>query len=170
MSLNQAATVHGVFIGTVSPVKDSCKRPGVRYFDGQLSDGKKSARMISFEPKLKTDVEKARERGEEVAITNCTVQESKRPGYEGLAIVANSRTTVVKSPKQFHVEKTTTECESVVNTKEIRTIAEIKDLAINQRVTIAGKVIAVQPRGVRQSRGVTLTKQEFTLADCTAVV
>ncbi len=51
-------------------------------------------------------------------------------------------------------------------------LQEIYDLAVNQRVTVAGKATSVQPREkvFVKSRSVTLTKQEFTLADCTAVI
>ena len=46
-----SATVHGVFIGEVSPVKHSRTKTDVRYFEGKLSDGKKTVWMVSFEQK-----------------------------------------------------------------------------------------------------------------------
>lgn len=46
---SQTATVHGV-VTHLSPLKTSRKNAGVRYFDGKISDGKRSVRMISFEP------------------------------------------------------------------------------------------------------------------------
>ena len=46
--------------------------------EGKLSDGKKTVQMVSFEPKLRATVEKAWESGEAVAVTNCSVQESKK--------------------------------------------------------------------------------------------
>ena len=42
-------TVHGIIVG-VSPVKSSKKRSDVKYFEGQISDGVKTMRLVSFEP------------------------------------------------------------------------------------------------------------------------
>ena len=39
---------HGVLVGELSPMKDSRSTVGVRYFEGQFSDGKKTVRSISF--------------------------------------------------------------------------------------------------------------------------
>ena len=45
----KGATVHGVLIGKLSPVKESRSTVGVRYFEGQFSDGKKTVRiMVEF--------------------------------------------------------------------------------------------------------------------------
>ncbi len=41
--------VHGVFIGSVFPDKESRTKVGVKYFEGKFSDGKKTVRVISFE-------------------------------------------------------------------------------------------------------------------------
>ena len=46
------ASVHEVHVGKLSSVKDSCTTVSVRYFKGQLSNGKKTVRIVSFEPKL----------------------------------------------------------------------------------------------------------------------
>ena len=35
----KGATVHGLLIGELSPVKESRSTVGVRYFEGQFSDG-----------------------------------------------------------------------------------------------------------------------------------
>ena len=56
-TLPSAVTVHGVVLGTVSPVKTSTLNRGVKYFDGTFSDGKKTLRMVSFEPKLRGQLE-----------------------------------------------------------------------------------------------------------------
>ena len=41
-------TVHGVLIGQVAPIKTSRKRTDVKYFEGQLSDGKKNCEIGVF--------------------------------------------------------------------------------------------------------------------------
>ena len=38
----------------VSPIKASRKNPDIKYFSGKITDGKKVARVISFDPKLIT--------------------------------------------------------------------------------------------------------------------
>jgi len=54
------ATVHGMVL-EVSPVKQSRNNPEVKYFSAKISDGKKVARMISLETKLRSALEKSRE-------------------------------------------------------------------------------------------------------------
>ena len=81
----KGATVHGVLVGHLSPVKESHGKAGVKYFKGKLSDGKKTLRIVSFEPKLLGDLERITNSGERVAVVNCSVQKSKRPGSEELA-------------------------------------------------------------------------------------
>jgi len=51
------ANVHRVFVGSLSPIKASRKNNKVKYFEGQLSDGRKTVRVISFEPKLRGQME-----------------------------------------------------------------------------------------------------------------
>lgn len=46
----------------------------MKLLEGKLSDGKQVLCMISFEPKLRAEVEKVRESREAVAIKNCSVQ------------------------------------------------------------------------------------------------
>ena len=63
------ATVHGVVM-EVSPVRPSRKNPEVKYFSGKLSDGQKVVRIISFEPKLRSVLDKSREERKPVALVN----------------------------------------------------------------------------------------------------
>ena len=71
-------TIHRTFIGDVSPIKTSRKRADVKYFDGWISDGEATVRVISFMPKLREDVERAYNAKEAVAITNCIVYRGAR--------------------------------------------------------------------------------------------
>ncbi len=126
----------------MSPVK--CSRTAkaeVKYFEGQLSDGKKTVRMVSFEPKLRAEVEQAQVSGEGVALTNCCVKESKKQGCDALEIVAGSRTTVVKSPKKYRIgEDVRCASASVCGSRDVLTLEEIKDLGEGQKVNVTGKV------------------------------
>ena len=62
MKPSKCATIHGMVVGSLSPVQTS-KRSSVKYFEGNLSDGKKVTRLISFEPKLREGLESMREKG-----------------------------------------------------------------------------------------------------------
>ena len=168
-----SATVHGVFIGEVSPVKHSRTKTDVRYFEGKLSDGKKTVRMVSFEPKLRATVEKAWEGGEAVAVTNCSVQESKKGGFDGMEIVASTRTAVVKSPKKFNIgDDVKSEASSLCGSVDLMAIEGVSGLAVNQRVNVTGKIQSVgeAEKVEARSRGGTLTKQDFVIADCTGAI
>lgn len=102
MTESTSAVVHCALVGPVSPVKCS-HSSNVEFFEARASDGKKTARLISFEPKLRDKLEKAQESKQEVAITNCSVQRNKRSGSKELEIVLGSRTSVIPSPKKFEV-------------------------------------------------------------------
>ena len=53
-----SGTVHGVLVGEVSPIKTSRKR-NVKNFEDQCSDGKKTVRLVTFEPKLRGQLDEA---------------------------------------------------------------------------------------------------------------
>ena len=57
---SSSATVHGVFVGAISPVKTSRKNSFVKYFESQLCDGKKTICVVSFEPKFRNEIEDAK--------------------------------------------------------------------------------------------------------------
>ena len=100
------ACVHGV-ISELSVVKESRKNSDVKYFNAKLTDGEKSVRMVSFEPKLREVMEKAKGNKEAVMVKNCVIKESTygsssvAPTYE---IVASSRSKIELSPKKFKFE------------------------------------------------------------------
>ncbi len=80
----QSATVHSV-VTQLSPVKTSRKNSSVRYFDGRMSDGKKSVRVV-FRPN--------KER-----CTGGCASGSK----EEMEIVTTNRSRVESSPRKFVV-------------------------------------------------------------------
>ena len=51
-----ARTFHGVVISELSPIKTSTKNSAVKYFDGRFSNGKKTVRLVSFDPKTSYSV------------------------------------------------------------------------------------------------------------------
>ncbi len=161
-------------VGELSPVKQSLTKSAIKYFDGQLSDGKRKVRLILFEPTLRAKMDNAQSQGEVIALTNCTVQQNKYSGSHELEIhvVAGTRTTLLQSPKKFRIDSDTIAAPSALGScraVDVRSLDHIADLAVDQQVNLTGKILAVHPpeKVVAKSRGQTLTKQDFTITDCT---
>ena len=68
-----SAVVHSVVV-EVSPVKKSKKDEKVKYFRGQISNGKESVRVISFQPKLRDAMCKSVEKKNSVCLVNCQMR------------------------------------------------------------------------------------------------
>ena len=51
---SNSASMEGIFLGNISPIKTRRNNAKVKYFEGQLSDGAKMVRFVSFEPKLRS--------------------------------------------------------------------------------------------------------------------
>ena len=171
MCESQGATVHGVVVGELSPVKDSRGKAGVRYFEGQLSDGKKTVRMVSFEPKLRSDLDRFRKSGKGVELVNCCIKRSKMSGGETLEIVAGCRSSVKPSAKKFRVDKEAAVL-SVSGVVDVKCLEEVKHLAVNQHVSVSGKVVSIETSEMVhvKARSITLKKEAFVLADGTGVI
>ena len=92
------ATVHRVFVGAVSPVKSSRKKSDVKYFEANLSDRDKTVRLVSFEPRLRAEVEEANKTRCQVSVSNCCVKQNRG---DALEILANNKSSIVSSPKNF---------------------------------------------------------------------
>jgi len=71
---SKSATVHGVVVGELSPVKTSSKNSAMKYFDGRFGDGTKTVRLVSFDPTLRTKFEDIRKSGGGVALENCMIK------------------------------------------------------------------------------------------------
>ena len=127
---------------------------------------KKLVRTISFMPKLREDVERARNAKEAVATTNWIVQRSKMEGRKNLEIVVGSHLSVQKSPKKFCIDdkKVQFQCDEGDAVK-VKSLDEIDQLAVYQRIAIKGKVQSVEKVKVH---GTMLDKQDVTIADATA--
>ena len=66
-----------MFVGPTSPIKTSRKNVQIKYFKGSLSDGSKAVRFVSFEPKLRPQIEQAREDLRRVSLSNCAVKRNR---------------------------------------------------------------------------------------------
>ena len=159
-------TVHGVMV-EVSPIKPSKKNPDVKYFSGKISDGNKVVRMISFDPKLRTALDKSKEEKKTVALVNCNIRESKFD-ESGLEIVTNSCTKVEHSPdpKRFKIDTANIE-KNFITELDISSLDEISSLSINQRINVSAKVISVGQLEEVTSKSTSrqLVKQECRISD-----
>ena len=129
--------LHGVVVDELSPVKTSSKNRSVKYFDGRFSDGKKTVRLVSFDPNLRNKLEEIRKSGGGLALQNCLVKR-KADNFE---LHVNNKSSVVSSPKKFKVSDDNVE--NGMSCPELRTLEELKDLAEHQRVSFTGKVISI---------------------------
>ena len=161
-------TIHGTFVGDVSPIKSSRKRADVKYFDGWISDKEATATVVSFMPKLRENVERACNTKEAIAITNCIVQRSKTEGCKNLEIVVGSHSNVQNPPKKFSIdnEKVQLQCDEGDAVK-VKPLDEIIQMAVHQRITIEGKVQSVEKIEKVKVRRTMLHKQDVIIADAT---
>lgn len=97
-----SAIVHGAII-EVSPIKQSRKNKDIKYFKAKLTDGKKVARMVSFEPAFHKEIQKFKDNEETVSVTNCNVKESL--DGEGFEVVIYNKSRISNSPKKFDIDK-----------------------------------------------------------------
>ena len=97
------AAVHGVVMN-LSPVKESKKNTSVQYFHGTISDGRKSVRVVSFDPPLRLSLQLSRTKRSSVAVVNCQVKTGR--GDSNVEIMATNRTKVEDSPRKFSLPST----------------------------------------------------------------
>ena len=167
--------INGI-VTQLSPVKKSRTNDRVRYFDGKLSDGKKTLRVVSFEPGLRAQMDKSLTEKSPVTIVNC--QEQKKTQYisangpDTLEILASKKSKVQSSPhKNFdlpeNLEALDPDCQPSVGIK----LSEIDDIAVGQHVCITGKVTKLDtPVPIQNRFGKVIRKQESVIADVTGQV
>jgi len=140
---SSCVNVHGTFVGALLPIKTSQKSSKVEYFEGQLSDGHKTIQVVSFEPKLCGQIEEAQEQKLGVALTNCSIKRSKVSGSNEFKVLLGNKTSILKSPKKFKIDKSYTEIAMSHCCPELRTLELLKDVAEHQHVSVTGKVLSV---------------------------
>ena len=170
------ATVHGVVL-QLSPTKVSKKNLRTKFFDGKISDGKRTTRVISFTPHLRTQLEKFRQSSSEVAIVNCSVQKEFEParratdGNPRYEVVLSSRTKLQESPRKFRMPENLQEIDPYA-AYTLRDLEELEDMADRQSVNALGKVVDVGDPGevTAASSSQPLQKQDVIIADSKAAV
>lgn len=161
--------VHGI-VTELSPVKKSRQNEKVQYFDGKLSDGKKTLRIVSFEPALRNKMDESRIQRTPVTIMNCQVKQKTKFVSENdtLEILASSKSKVQLSPHKLDLPEN---IESDLQPLSSINLDEIDDVSVGQYVAISGKVILLQEPATLQSRsGTDLRKQESIIADSTSQI
>ena len=130
-----STNVEGVFVGDLSPIKTSRRNPNVKYFEGQLSDGCKTVRFVSFEPKLHSKVNEAREDLRGVSLKNCAVKRS-RQGENELEVLVSSQTKIQNSPKKFKLDGETVK--GGLKSNKIVELEMLAEVSENQYVCLKG--------------------------------
>ena len=92
-----SGTFHGIVIGELSPIKTSSRNSAVKCFNGRFGDGKKTVRLVSFDPKLRTRLDEVKKSGCGVALENCLVKR-KADDFE---LHINSKSSILTSPKSL---------------------------------------------------------------------
>ena len=92
-----------MFVGPISPIKTSRKNTRIQYFKGSLSDGSKTVRFMSFEPKLRPQIEQAREDLRGVSLSNCAVKRNRGDKE----VMVSNQSKILDSPKKFKVDQST---------------------------------------------------------------
>ena len=164
--------IHGV-VTQLSPVKVSKKNENVRYFDGKVSDGKKSMRVVSFDPVLRHQTDEARLNKSPIAIVNCQVKEKTEFNFgnsSAFEILATNRFKVEASRHNFDLSQDL-EITDQDEAPLAISIMEVDDISTGQHVCVSAKVVQLDtPIPVHNKSGQLLHKQECILADESAKI
>ena len=155
VSTKDCITVHGV-VTELSPIKTSTGK-NVKYFTGKLSDGNKTLRMVSFDPKLRPQLLNSYTHKKGVAMAECAIKEASSGGtFEILA--SQRRSSVEDSPKKFSLSA---DLRSIDPDKSMEVhIEELETLVVNQHVSIHAKVLSVaEPEEVESKKKLAFTAQ-----------
>jgi hypothetical protein len=159
------AMIYGL-ITELSPVKKSKKNPQVEYFDGKLSDGQKSLRMVCFKKDLHSNIAKAKEEKSIVTLTNCRVKSSA--GQNQLEILLTDTSRLLPATKSFDIDgiEVDTALKTETPAMEVSSLLDLDNIVDNQVITIVVKVVIVRSfETVTTKDGRILKKQDCTVAD-----
>lgn len=155
--MSKKARVHGV-LTSLSPMKNSAAGT-TKYYDGQLTNGKKNLRLVGFDAKVHQRLRAFLESKAPVAISNCEIKESKYSSE--LELVVRNSSDPQTSPVKFDAQLS-----KLAQDKDGGkiTLSELPMLSNFQKVSIRVKVIFVNdPEEVKRG----LTKQECVIGDAT---
>ena len=161
----QNASVHGVIVD-VSPIHSTKRYSARKYFSACITDGKETLKFVCFNPALRPNVEKMRQRKKPCTIKNCTIKCSTYPPTAGdFELQYTDKTTkIVANPKKkFEILND----QIYTSSRVLEQLSELEDAIKGQIVTVCGKISSItDPEDVVQrSSGSKFQKQECTLAD-----
>ena len=133
MEEGKGVSVHGIPV-YVSPVNESSRTQGVRYFEAKLSDGKKCARVKSFDPSHRDAIKKAEENQEVVLLANSTAKKKSFSSETEIHLDKNS--TLLESPRKISLG------DVVPFTKAVK-IADIVKASVGQNLDVTFKVVEI---------------------------
>ena len=149
--------VHGVPVA-VSPKKKSRKNESITYFDGEVSDGKKTVRVVSFNPSLHSKMKEAEESLSNIAFSHADIKKSGRSGEP--EVFLTSKSEVGASLRKVGVVKPR-------ESKPAIKIADLSDVSVGQSVNVILKIVSVEDsQKITKKDGNELVKQDVSVGDC----
>ena len=100
---------------------------------------KKTVRMVCFTPKLRPQLELHREKKIAATLIGCSIKEAQND----FELLASDRTTVEASGKKFSLPSNLKEIDSSAPVY-VKSVDDVEKTAINQHITVIGKVVAVE--------------------------
>ena len=143
------AKVHGV-LTSVSPMRKSAS--GCGYFDGRLSDGEKSLRIVGFDTKVQQKLMDFHSWKEPVALLNCEIKQGKYSS--NLELHMRKTTELQKSPAKLDADVQP----DLIMLDELPQLDQYQTVSVNVKVLIV-KIEEEVKRG--------LMKQDCTVGDTT---
>ena len=152
--------VHGIPVN-VSPTKESRSTKGVYFFEAQLCDGKKCARVVSFDVSHRPAMKKAEEGQAVVALSNSNVKKSSFSSE--LEVHLHKWSKVISSPLKMSLGDT----EAVLQSTKTVKVSDIGLLKVKQDVELMCKVVKISDVSSvkRSGGGKELKKQEVMVGD-----
>ena len=131
-------------------------------------------RLVSFDPILRPEMDKARINKSSIAILNCQVKQQAEfnSGSDStFEILASSRSKLQTSPHKFNLPQDFEIADADSQPSPQISINEVDDLSTGQHVCVLGKVVqSDSPMPVQNKSGQLLHKQECIMADESAQI
>ena len=139
----------------MSSVKRSHKNKDVQYVEGRLSVGKEVCRFVSFDVKIKDEIDKMKENGvDSVILKNCAIKKSRMGECSHKLVLSKQSSVVSLPPKKFKLpENNLKKC---MKEKVLEKLECIEGLGSNvgNKVGVKGKIVSVKKEeGIRSRDG-----------------
>ena len=152
----QTANLHGV-LKTLSPVK---KGKTCRYFDGVLTDGTSTMRLVGFRQDQQKRLITFSENKTPVSLQDCQIKVS-RQGNQMEALLKNG-TKIFPSTRKFDIPE-----DEDADTSAAVTVAEIQEIQLFEKVSASVKVLHKKdPTQIPGGK----TKQDVIVGDHTSTI